>query len=227
MASGNILVVEDERNISSLIELYLTKEGFTVTAVSEGESALRLLERERPSLVVLDVMLGPGIDGIEVCKRLRSKGTVPIIMLTAKDAEVDKVLGLEMGADDYMTKPFSPRELVARVKAILRRVDASEEDDHDVLVLGAVSLDVARRRVSVDGRSVSLTPMEFDLLAFLIRNNGIVFERDRLLERVWGYERVVDTRTVDSHVRSLRSKLGAAAGLVQTVRGVGYKAEGP
>jgi DNA-binding response OmpR family regulator len=225
MAAARILLAEDERNIASLVELYLRNEGYDVTWVTDGLKAVEEADRLRPELVVLDVML-PGIDGLEVCRRLRAKGRVPIIMLTARDHEVDKVLGLEMGADDYVTKPFSPRELVARVKAVLRRVEpAATETDDEVLSLGTVRMDLARRSVEAAGRDVDLTPKEFDLLAFLVRNRGIVFGRDRLLERVWGYERPVDTRTVDSHVRSLRAKLGSEALVVRTVRGVGYKAE--
>jgi DNA-binding response OmpR family regulator len=223
MASGQILVVEDERNIASLVELYLTNEGFSVEIAEDGAKGLEMADRLRPSLIVLDVML-PGIDGIEVCRRLRAGSRVPIIMLTARDTEIDRVLGLELGADDYVTKPFSPRELVARVKAVLRRVEAPEEEG-ERLVLGPVGIDIARREARVADRLVELTPKEFDLLAFLVRNRGIVFTRDRLLERVWGYRQPVDSRTVDSHVRSLRAKLGDEAEVVKTVRGVGYKGE--
>ncbi|MGH2703714.1 MAG: response regulator [Actinomycetota bacterium] len=223
MASGQILVVEDERNIASLVELYLTNEGFSVEIAEDGAKGLEMADRLRPSLVVLDVML-PGIDGIEVCRRLRAGSRVPIIMLTARDTEIDRVLGLELGADDYVTKPFSPRELVARVKAVLRRVEAPEEEG-ERLVLGPVGIDTARREARVGDRLVELTPKEFDLLAFLARNRGIVFTRDRLLERVWAYRHPVDSRTVDSHVRSLRAKLGGEAEVVKTVRGVGYKGE--
>jgi DNA-binding response OmpR family regulator len=224
MSTGTILVVEDERNIASLVELYLTNEGFSVTLAQDGAEALVAYERVRPSLVLLDVML-PGMDGFEVCKRLRAKGRVPIIMLTARDQEIDRVLGLELGADDYVAKPFSPRELVARVKAVLRRAEPPPPDEEELLRLGAVTVDVARRVTTAGGREVDLTPKEFDLLAFLIRNRGIVFSRERLLDRVWGYERPVDTRTVDSHVRSLRAKLGDDVDVVKTIRGVGYKAE--
>ena len=223
MSIGTILVVEDERNIASLVELYLTNEGFAVTLAQDGAEALDAYERVRPSLVLLDVML-PGMDGFEVCKRLRAKGRVPIIMLTARDQEIDRVLGLELGADDYVAKPFSPRELVARVKAVLRRAEPAPPEE-EVLRLGAVTVDVARRVTTAGDREVDLTPKEFDLLAFLMRNRGIVFSRERLLDRVWGYERPVDTRTVDSHVRSLRAKLGDDVDVVKTIRGVGYKAE--
>ena len=224
MPDATVLVVEDEPNIASLVELYLRNEGFGVEHVTDGLSALEAVERVRPALVILDVML-PGLDGIEVCRRLRSSSRVPIVMLTARDAEVDRVLGLELGADDYVTKPFSPRELVARVKAVLRRTAPSDEPAGE-LRLGYVAVDEARRTVVVGSEPVELTAREFDLLAFLIRNRGIVFSRDRLLEQVWGYERPVDSRTVDSHVKTLRQKLGPGAEVIRTVRGVGYKADG-
>jgi len=227
MATGPILVVEDEHNIASLVKLYLENEGFSVAWVADGAKALDEADRLHPALVLLDVML-PGLDGLEICRRLRARGRTPVIMLTARDSEVDRIVGLEIGADDYLTKPFSPRELVARVKAVLRRtqeVPAAGTEGAGILTLGPVVLDPARREARAGGRQVELTAKEFDLLEFLVRNHGIVFSRDRLLERVWGYERPVDTRTVDSHVRSLRAKLGDAAGIVQTLRGVGYKAE--
>lgn len=221
---ASILVVEDEPNIASLVETYLSREGYAVTRVDDGAKALEAADRIRPSLVILDVML-PGIDGLEVCRRLRARSRVPVIMLTAKDQEIDRVVGLELGADDYVTKPFSPRELVARVKAVLRRAEAAEEEGPETLSLGIVAMDLSRRETRVGDRKVELTPKEFDLLAFLMRNRGIVFSRDRLLERVWGYERPVDTRTIDSHVRSLRAKLGPDGDVVKTVRGVGYRGE--
>jgi DNA-binding response OmpR family regulator len=232
MAAGTILVVEDEQSIASLVSLYLTNEGFEVAHVADGAQAMAAVERVRPSLVILDLML-PGMDGVEICRRIRQRTEqLPIIMLTARDAEVDRVLGLELGADDYLTKPFSPRELVARVKAILRRAgrDAGRdagpsEDPPAVVTLGGVSIDEARHEVRSGGAEVTLTAKEFDLLAFLARNRGIVFTREKLLDRVWGYERPVDTRTVDSHVKSLRQKLGDAGAVVVTVRGVGYKAD--
>jgi two-component system, OmpR family, response regulator len=226
MTDATILLVEDEEHIASLVELYLKNDGYTVELVADGVSALAAAERLQPSLVILDIML-PGMDGLEVCKRLRAHSKVPIIMLTARDGEVDRVLGLELGADDYVTKPFSPRELVARVKAVLRRAEPDEttEDETERLALGPVAIDMARREVLVSEQPVELTAREFDLLAFLIRNRGIVFSRDRLLERVWGYERPVDTRTVDSHVKSVRQKLGEGGAIIKTLRGVGYKAD--
>jgi DNA-binding response OmpR family regulator len=225
MASGMVMVVEDERSIASLVEMYLRKEGFDVALVSDGSKAIAEIERVKPALVILDVML-PGTDGIEICRRLRATGSIPIIMLTARDADV-RIIGLELGADDYVTKPFNPRELVARVKAVLRRADAPPQPNEvlERLSLGPILVDCGRRAVNVGSREVELTPKEFDLLVYLIRNRGIVFTRDRLLERVWGYERAVDTRTIDSHVRSLRSKLGPEGALVKTLRGVGYKAD--
>ena len=224
-----ILVVEDEHNIASLLKLYLGNEGFSVAWVADGAKALDEADRLDPALVILDLML-PGLDGLEICRRLRSRSRVPVIMLTARDSEIDRIVGLELGADDYITKPFSPRELVARVKAVLRRTEEAggpgkPEADLAILSLGTVVVDPARRQARAGDRPVELTAKEFDLLAFLIRNRGIVFSRDRLLERVWGYVQPVDSRTVDSHVRSLRAKLGDAAGIVKTLRGVGYKAE--
>ena len=225
MTESTILVVEDESSLASLVTLYLSNEGFRVTHIADGAQALEAVERVKPDLVILDLML-PGMDGIEICRKLRAGGdALPIVMLTARDAEVDRVLGLELGADDYITKPFSPRELVARVKAVLRRSSRGGEEELEVLRVADVEIDLARREVVADDRPVTLTAKEFDLLAFLTRNRGIVFSRDRLLDRVWGYERPVDTRTVDSHVKSLRAKLGASGGIVMTVRGVGYKVD--
>ena len=228
--AGLILVVEDEPSIASLLTLYLTDSGFQVVTAGDGPAALQQAEALRPALVILDVML-PGIDGLEVCRRLRATSRTPVIMLTARDQEVDRIVGLELGADDYVTKPFSPRELVARVKAVLRRVGERPPEAPppapatEVLALGSVRVDPAGRVVRAGDRVVELTAKEFDLLAFLIRNQGVVVSRGRLLEEVWGYDRPVDTRTVDSHVRSLRAKLGDGAEIVKTLRGVGYKAE--
>jgi len=229
MAEGTVLLVEDEQSIASLVSLYLTNEGYTVEHIADGAEAIAAVERFRPSLVILDLML-PGMGGMEICRRLRqSSEALPIVMLTARDTEVDRVVGLELGADDYITKPFSPRELVARVKAILRRAareTASPGASGDPpIVVGDVEIDEARHRVIAGGEDITLTAKEFDLLAFLARNGGIVFTREKLLDRVWGYERPVDTRTVDSHVKSLRQKLGEAGAVVKTIRGVGYKVD--
>lgn len=220
-----ILVVEDEQNIASLLSVYLEKEGFAVELATDGAQGLRRARELSPALILLDLML-PEIDGIEVCRRIRSESSVPIIMLTARGEEVDRIIGLELGADDYITKPFSPREVVARVKAVLRRSgERDRPEEEQMLELDDVRADLLRRRVTAGGREVGLTAREFDLLAFLIRNSGIVFSRDRLLERVWGWERAVESRTVDAHVKSLRRKLGKHGEVVRTVRGVGYKAD--
>jgi len=220
---GAILVVEDEKAIADLVRAYLSREGFDVVWVGDGEQALVELPRHPIRLVVLDIGL-PGIDGFEVCRRLRARTSVPILMLSARDEEVDRVAGLEAGADDYVTKPFSPRELVARVKAILRRAGAqgAAGEAGERLALRGVSLDRAARTVAVEGRPVELTGREFDLLAALLSHPGIVLSRARLLEIVWDGEFPGGTRTVDVHVAQLRGKLGLD-GLVETVRGSGYK----
>src|SRR5436189_3769415 len=218
----SVLVVEDEASIASFVSLYLKNAGYGVTTAPTGTEALRSLEREQPSLVVLDLML-PDIDGIEICRRIRQKSDLPILMLTARDEDVDKIVGLEVGADDYMTKPFSPRELVARVKTILRRAAPErKEPESAVLRHGDLVIDSGRREVKVGDQEVQLAPKEFDLLWELLDHRGLVLTRDQLLERVWGYTFAGDTRTVDVHVRQLRRKLGEASPIV-TVWGVGYK----
>lgn len=224
MAGELILVVDDEPNIIELARLYLEKEGFRVAEASGGEEALRLFEEVRPALIVLDIMI-PEPDGWEVCRRIRSRSQMPIIMLTAREDEVDKVVGLELGADDYLTKPFSPRELVARVKAVLRRALPASESQ-EVLHVGDLVIDASRRQVNQGEKEVELTPREFDLLYTLALNRGIVMSRERLLERVWGYDYYGDTRTVDVHIRHMREKLGEDTSqprYVETVWGVGYK----
>jgi len=219
---GAILVVEDEQAIADLVRAYLKRDGFGVVWAPSGEQALEELGRHPIKLVVLDIGL-PGIDGFEVCRRLRVRTGVPILILSARDDEVDRVVGLEAGADDYVVKPFSPRELVARVKAVLRRTgDGSGAGEGLVLSLGDVELDRAARTVTVVGRPVELTTREFDLLAALLSHPGIVLSRDRLLETAWGGGFPGGTRTVDVHVGQLRSKLGRPE-LIQTVRGAGYK----
>ncbi len=221
---GLVLVVEDEPAIRDLLRLYLTREGFGVTAVTSGEDALVQLKRERPVAVVLDVGL-PGIDGTEVCRSMRAAGDwTPVLFCTARDDEVDRVLGLELGADDYITKPFSPRELVARVKAAVRR--AAGPGSQPALVVGRVSLDRAEHRVLADETPVSLTATEFDLLAHLMARPGRVFSREELLSEVWGYSAAGGTRTVDVHVAQVRAKLGEASP-IRTVRGVGYAVQEP
>ena len=221
-SSQTILIVEDEASIASFISLYLKNSGYEVKSASTGAEAVRHLQAGPVSLILLDLML-PDVDGIELARRLRQRWDVPILMLTARDEDVDKIIGLEVGADDYMTKPFNPRELVARVKAILRRASpAKREPEEKVLRHGALSIDAGRREVKVGDQEVQLAPKEFDLLWELLDHKGLVLTRDQLLERVWGYTFAGDTRTVDVHVRQLRRKLGDASPIV-TVWGVGYK----
>jgi two-component system OmpR family response regulator len=223
-AKGLVLVVEDERPIADLVRLYLSREGFGVHVEHDGTAGLAAARRLRPVVCVLDIAL-PGTDGTDICRRLRADGDwTPVIFLTARDDEVDRVLGLELGADDYVTKPFSPRELVARVKALVRRA-AGPPDGGRVRTLGPLTLDPERRRATVDGSALSLTPTEFDLLAHLLGRPGRVFTREELLATVWGYASHAGTRTVDVHVAQVRGKLGDAAGMIRTVRGVGYTAD--
>jgi two-component system, OmpR family, alkaline phosphatase synthesis response regulator PhoP len=218
-----VLVVEDEASIASFVAMYLRNAGYDVKVAPTGRDALNLAESQSPALVVLDLML-PDIDGIEVCRRLRHTSDVPILMLTARDEDVDKIVGLEVGADDYLTKPFNPRELVARVKSILRRSTPERKEAKTTQIRhGQLLVDSGRREVQVDGNDVQLAPKEFDLLWELLDHNGLVLTRDQLLERVWGYTFAGDTRTVDVHIRQLRRKLGDASPIV-TVWGVGYKA---
>jgi DNA-binding response OmpR family regulator len=213
-------VVEDDASIAELLDLYLTRQGYDVLSAMEGGRALELIKSARPFFVVLDLML-PDQSGFQVLKSLRSFSQVPVIILTAKDADQDKILGLELGADDYMTKPFNPGELVARVRAILRRSGPAVESTG--LTAGGVMLLTDEREVKADDQGVDLTPKEFDLLHYLLLNRGIALSRERLLEEVWGYSFYGDSRTVDAHVRQLRKKLGRWGTLIQTVWGVGYK----
>ena len=216
---GLVLVVEDEPTIADVQRLYLERDGFQVLVVATGEQALAAVRERRPVAVVLDVGL-PGMDGLDVVKRLRADGDdTPVLFVTARDEEVDRILGLEMGADDYLTKPFSPRELVTRVRTVLRR--GRLPDVSDEVVVGEVVLSGRQRRVTVAGAPVELTPTEFELLSELLRNPGRVYSRDELLRQVWGYSAAVTTRTVDVHVAQLRAKLGDAVH-IRTVRGVGY-----
>jgi len=217
-----VLVVEDEASIASFVALYLKNAGFTVRTATNGGEALAQVNAQLPDLIVLDLML-PDIDGIEICKRVRQRSDVPILMLTARDEDVDKIIGLEVGADDYLTKPFNPRELVARVKAILRRAAPERRElESAVLRHGDLTIDAGRREAKVGDEEIQLAPKEFDLLWELLDHRGLVLTRDQLLERVWGYTFAGDTRTVDVHVRQLRRKLGDASPIV-TVWGVGYK----
>ncbi|WP_117211162.1 response regulator transcription factor [Allorhizocola rhizosphaerae] len=220
---GLILVVEDERPIAELVRMYLQRDGFGVELESDGHAGLASARRLRPAACILDIAL-PGLEGTEICRRLRAEDIwVPIIFLTARDDEVDRIVGLELGADDYLTKPFSPRELVARVKAVLRRSSGVPEPDR-VKTVGPVRIDPASRGVSVDGVPVHLTTTEFDLLSHLMTRPGRVYTRDELLSAVWGYAAHGGTRTVDVHVAQVRAKLGDAASIIRTVRGVGYTA---
>src|SRR3954453_16667215 len=218
-----VLLVEDEENLASLVRAYLEQEGYTVIWAATGADALQLLETEQVRLVFLDLTL-PDIDGLEVCREVRKRSSVPVVMLTARDEEPDRLAGLDAGADDYIGKPFSPRELVPRVKAVLRRAAPDPRDGE--LALGDVVLRRGSREVEVAGEPVELRPKEFDLLAFLMENRGAVLSRDLLLERVWGFEYAGGTRTVDVHVAQLRRKLGRPA-LIRTMRGSGYKAVQP
>jgi two-component system alkaline phosphatase synthesis response regulator PhoP len=217
-----VLVVEDESSIASFVALYLKNAGYSVKTAANGSEGLAQVAASQPALIVLDLML-PDIDGIEVCRRIRKSSDVPILMLTARDEDVDKIIGLEVGADDYLTKPFNPRELVARVKSILRRAAPERRQiESKQLRHGALLIDAGRREVRVGEQEIQLAPKEFDLLWELLDHRGLVLTRDQLLERVWGYTFAGDTRTVDVHVRQLRRKLGDASPIV-TVWGVGYK----
>ncbi len=221
-AAGTIVVVEDDRHIADLVDLYLRAEGFRVLLAADAPRGLELAGQERPRLVVLDIGLPGTMDGLEACRRLRAAGDVPVLILTARHDEIDRVLGLELGADDYVTKPFSPRELVARVKAILRRSSGLGRSCPGILVVGGVEIDTGRREVRVDGQVVPLATREFDLLAHLAGHAGLALSRRQLLDGVWGPGWYGDDRTVDVHVRQLRKKLGDSLPLA-TVWGVGYR----
>jgi DNA-binding response OmpR family regulator len=224
--ADTIVVVEDDHHISDLVALYLRREGFRVLQADDAERGLAYVERDRPRLVVVDIGLPGELDGLDLCRRLRAAGDVPVVMLTARDDEVDRILGLELGADDYVTKPFSPRELVARVRAILRRSGSAGKPasraESAVLEIADIVVDTGRREVRRDGSVVALTAREFDLLAHLVVNHGLALSRRQLLDGVWGADWYGDERTVDVHVRQLRKKLGDALPLT-TVWGVGYR----
>jgi two-component system phosphate regulon response regulator PhoB len=224
MSSPKILIIEDEQDVVDLVTLHMRKAGFQVHTALDGAAGLRMVREESPALIILDLML-PKMPGLEICKVLKTGPAtrhIPVLMLTAKAEEIDRIVGLEFGADDYVTKPFSPRELVLRVNAILRR-GKGEAAEERKLSIGQITIDPARHQVNVGGRPVRLTSVEYKLLSMLMRRQGRVQERDRLLNEVWGYESVIDTRTVDTHVRRLRKKLGKAANAIETVRGFGYR----
>src|SRR5437899_12775806 len=218
-----ILIIEDERDVVDLLTISLRKAGYTISTATDGAAGLQKARSEKPAFVILDLML-PRMPGLEICKILKSDPAtrqIPIMMLTAKAEEIDRIVGLEFGADDYVTKPFSPREVVLRIRAIMRRGEAKQDDER--LTAGPITVDPARYEVSVNSKRVNLTSLEFKLLRTLIQRRGRVQSRDRLLNDVWGYESVIDTRTVDTHVRRLRKKLGKAANVIESVRGFGYR----
>ncbi|SFG06116.1 two component transcriptional regulator, winged helix family [Desulfotomaculum arcticum] len=225
--AGTVLVVEDEEPVRELTRLYLEREGFQVETALDGEEALLRAASARPDLILLDIML-PKMDGWAVCREIRKQLVTPIIMLTARGEELDRVLGLEMGADDYITKPFSPREMVARVKAVLRRVQQTQtRQDNEVITLPGLIIDNSARQVEINGQVIPMPPKEFDLLWFLAGNPGRVFTREQLLQQVWEYDYLGDPRTVDTHIKRLREKLNANTGrrYIKTVWGLGYKFE--
>jgi DNA-binding response OmpR family regulator len=225
-----ILVIDDETNISDLAKMYLTKEGFDVITADDGNDGLRLFRTRKPTLIVLDLML-PGVDGLEICRQVRRESSIPIIMLTARGDDIDRIVGLEIGADDYLTKPFNPRELVARVKAVLRRYnpaypldgDRNAAHDKERITFSDLTIDLKQRTVTVGERQVELRAKEFDLLATFAQSPNAVFDREKLLNQVWGYDYYGDTRTIDVHVTHLREKLEGSKVKIQTVWGVGYK----
>ncbi len=226
---SRILVVEDEETLAEAISFLLSKEGFEVEMAEDGPAAIAAFEKNGADLILLDLML-PGLSGTEVCRQIRAKSSVPIIMLTAKDSEIDKVVGLEIGADDYVTKPYSSRELIARIRAVLRRGETGDTASADgVLTVGPIRLDSDRHVISVNSEQVALPLKEFELLEFLMRNSGRVLTRMQLIDRVWGSDYVGDTKTLDVHIKRLRAKIEkdpANPELIQTVRGMGYKLEG-
>jgi phosphate regulon transcriptional regulator PhoB len=224
MKKAKILVVDDERDIIELVSYNLEKEGFKVISAMDGEKALELVSSKEPEIIILDLML-PGIDGLDMCRELKRNdktSSIPIIMLTAKGEESDIVIGLELGADDYITKPFSPRILVARVKAVLRRIETKEEEEK-LIKIEQLSIDLVRHQVTYRGKTLALTSTEFNLLILLAKNRGKVFTRDQILDKAWKDGSFVVDRTVDVHIRRLRQKLGQASQFIETVRGVGYR----
>lgn len=224
MPKERILIVEDEKNIAKLIRYNLEKDGYTCAAAKTGEEAISILKKENFDLIILDIML-PGIDGFDVCRSIKQDNrlkNIPIIMLTAKGEEVDRIVGLELGADDYIVKPFSPRELTLRVKAVLKR-NGKEESKKELITIENITVDIPKHKVTVKDKEIEFTKMEFKLLVILMERRGRVQTRDRLLSDVWGMDSMVDTRTVDTHIKRLREKLGRAGAIIETVRGIGYK----
>jgi two-component system alkaline phosphatase synthesis response regulator PhoP len=223
MSSELILLVDDEPSIIQLARMYFERDGFRILEAADGEAALDAIHKHKPALIVLDVML-PKLDGFDVCRRLRSNGDqTPVIMLTARDEDIDKIIGLELGADDYLTKPFNPRELIARVKAILRRSDNQKQDHGSVIHRGELMIDPASREVRIADRTLDLRTQEFDLLLTLAEQPGRVFTREQLLKQAWGFDFYGQTRTVDVHIAHLRKKLESGTVRIETVTGVGYK----
>ena len=223
MENDLIYVVDDEESIIDFVRLYLEKDGFQVKGFKDGKAAFDAIMQSPPNLVVLDVML-PGMDGFEVCRNLRlEENQVPIIMLTAKDEEIDKILGLELGADDYLTKPFNPRELVARIRAVLRRVTLQRKSNDEMIRVGDISIDIRRREVKIKDELIKLRTQEFELLRVMAEDPGRVFSRDQLLYLAWGYDFAGQTRTVDVHIAQLRRKIQASKNQIETVTGFGYK----
>jgi DNA-binding response OmpR family regulator len=230
MANPLILIVDDEKNIADLAKMYLSKEGYDIITAEDGNEGLRMFRDRKPTLIVLDLML-PGVDGLEVCRQVRRESTVPIVMLTARSDDIDRIVGLELGADDYLAKPFNPRELVARVKAVLRRYNPQAEGGADKadpaskerIVVADVTIDLRQRTVTIGSRSVELRAKEFELLSTFAQSPNAVFDREKLLNLVWGYDYYGDSRTIDVHVTHLREKLDGSRVKIQTVWGVGYK----
>ena len=221
-SNGKILVVDDDKNICELLRLYIEKDGFQVVIANDGKRALEMFRAEQPDLIMLDIML-PELDGWQVCREIRQNSKVPIIMLTAKSEERDELLGFELGVDEYISKPFSPKILVARVEAILRRSGKTGEDD--VLEAGGIRIDKAAHMASIDGKPMELSYKEFELLTYFLENQGIALSREKILNNVWNYDYYGDARTIDTHVKKLRSKMGDKGDLIKTIWGMGYKFE--
>lgn len=220
-----ILIIEDDTDIIALLKFNLEEEGYKVSIAEDGEEGLKKARTEKPALILLDLML-PKMTGLDVCRILKGdKGTnsIPIVMLTAKSEEVDRVVGFELGADDYVTKPFSPRELLLRIKAIMKRLEGGEAKKEELIQEGILSIDVPKRQVKIKNKEIVLTKTEFNLLLILVQQKGLVQTREKLLENVWGYESEVDTRTIDTHMRRLREKVGPLSERLETIRGIGYR----